>query len=73
MKSFGQYTTEAKTSSKYIVKQNPNDKLWYALGHVGGKQWMPVSNGFKDKSKADKWAKSQPKVDRAAKQHAGEI
>jgi len=49
---------------------NPNDKKWYVMGHVGNNKWMPVSNGFKNKSQAQKWAKSQDKVDIAAR---GEI
>jgi hypothetical protein len=54
-------------SSKYIVEKNPHDKLWYVMGHVGRNKWMPVSSGFKDKGKAQKWARSQSKVDSAAK------
>ena len=53
--------------SKYIVEKNPHDGKWYVMGHVGRNKWMPVSNGFKDKGKAQKWAKSQSKVDVAAK------
>ncbi len=40
------------------------------MGHVGNNKWMPVSNGFKNKTQAQKWAKSQDKVDSAAR---GEI
>ena len=65
MKSFNEYIVEA--DSKYIVRQNPSDKLWYAMGHTGGNQWMPVSSGFRNKQKATKWAKSQKKVDAAAR------
>ena len=68
MKTFSQYLEEA--NSKYIVSKNPNDKKWYVMGHVGNNKWMPVSNGFKDKTQAQKWAKSQDKVDSAA---SGEI
>jgi len=57
-------------NSKYIVSMNPNDKKWYVMGHVGNNKWMPVSNGFKNKSQAQKWAKSQDNVDIAAR---GEI
>ena len=67
MKTFSKYLEEA---SKYIVSKNPNDKKWYVMGHVGRNQWMPVSNGFKDKAQAKKLAKSQDKVDDAAR---GEI
>ena len=67
MKTFSKYLEEA---SKYIVSKNPIDKKWYVMGHVGRNQWMPVSNGFKDKTQAKKWAKSQDKVDDAAR---GEI
>jgi hypothetical protein len=59
-----------EANSKYIVSINPNDKKWYAMGHVGRNKWMPVSNGFKNKAQAQKWAKSQDKVDIAAR---GEI
>ena len=55
---------------KYIVSKNPSDKKWYAMGHVGSNKWMPVSSGFKNKAQAQKWAKSQDKVDIAAR---GEI
>ena len=68
MKTFSQYLEEA--NSKYIVYKNPNDKKWYVMGHVGNNKWMPVSNGFKNKTQAQKWAKSQDKVDSAA---SGEI
>ena len=68
MKTFSQYLEEA--NSKYIVSKNPNDKKWYVMGHVGNNKWMPVSNGFKNKAQAQKWAKSQDKVDIAAR---GEI
>jgi len=37
------------------------------MGHVGDNKWMPVSNGFKNKSQAQKWAKSQDKVDIVAR------
>ena len=57
-------------NSKYIVSQNPHDKKWYVMGHIGNNKWMPVSDGFKNKSQAQKWAKSQDKVDIAAR---GEI
>ena len=67
MKTFSQYLEEA---SKYIVSKNPQDKKWYVMGHVGRNKWMPVSNGFKKKAEAKKWAKSQDKVDDAAR---GEI
>ena len=59
-----------EANSKYIVSMNPNDKKWYVMGHVGNNKWMPVSNGFKNKAQAQKWAKSQDKVDIAAR---GEI
>jgi len=59
-----------EANSKYIVSMNPNDKKWYVMGHVGSNKWMPVSDGFKNKAQAQKWAKSQDKVDIAAR---GEI
>ena len=68
MKTFSQYLKEA--NSKYIVSQNPHDKKWYVMGHVGRNKWMPVSDGFKNKTQAQKWSKSQDKVDSAAR---GEI
>ena len=40
------------------------------MGHVGRNKWMPVSSGFKNNAQAKKWAKSQDKVDDAAR---GEI
>ena len=66
--TFKEYLEEA--NSKYIVSKNPHDKKWYVMGHVGNNKWMPVSNGFKNKVQAQKWAKSQDKVDIAAR---GEI
>ena len=68
MLRFKHYLKEA--NSKYIVAKNPSDKKWYAMGHVGRNKWMPVSSGFKNKAQAQKWAKSQDKVDSAAR---GEI
>jgi hypothetical protein len=61
---------DEEANSKYIVSKNPSDKKWYAMGHVGNNKWMPVSNGFKNKAQAQKWTKSQDKVDNAAR---GEI
>ena len=60
-------------NSKYIVSKNPNDNKWYVMGHVGRNQWMPVSNGFKNKAQAQKWAKSQDKVDFAARGEIGAV
>ena len=57
MKTFKKHITEVH--SKYIVAKNPNDKEWYAMGHVGSNKWMPISNGFKSKAQAQKWAKIQ--------------
>ena len=57
-----------RIKSKYKanqVAQNPNDKLWYCVGHTGGKYWMPLSDGFKTQAEADKWRKLQVKVDKA--------
>ena len=62
-----------EANSKYIVSMNPNDKKWYVMGHVGNNKWMPVSNGFKNKSQAQKWAKSQDKVDSAARGEIGDV
>jgi len=59
--------------SKYIVEKNPNDGKWYVMGHVGQNKWMPVSSGFKNKAKAQKWAKSQSKVDVAARGEVGGV
>ena len=71
MKTFKTYLKEV--NSKYIVARNPSDKKWYAMGHVGSNKWMPVSNGFKNKSQAQKWAKSQDKVDIAARGEMGGV
>ena len=71
MKSFSQHITE--WDSKYIVEKNPHDKLWYAMGHVGRNKWMPISNGFKSKAQAQKWAKGQGKADKAAVGELGGI
>ena len=71
MKSFKTYLEEA--NSKYIVAKNPSDKKWYAMGHVGRNKWMPVSSGFKNKAQAQKWAKSQDKVDSVARGEIGDV
>ena len=71
MKSFKTYLEEA--NSKYIVAKNPSDKKWYVMGHVGRNKWMPVSSGFKNKAQAQKWAKSQTKVDKAAVGEIGDV
>ena len=60
-------------NSKYIVSQNPHNKKWYVMGHVGNNKWMPVSDGFKNKAQAQKWAKSQDKVDSAARGEIGAV
>jgi len=65
------FITEA--DSKYIVEKNPHDGKWYAMGHVGRNKWMPVSSGFKSKAQAQKWAKSQVKVDIAARGEVGGV
>ena len=71
MKTFKQLINEV--DSKYIVAKNPSDKKWYALGHVGSNKWMLVSDAFKSKAQAQKWAKSQDKVDVAARGEVGGI
>ena len=71
MKSFKTYLKEA--NSKYIVAKNPSDKKWYVMGHVGSNKWMPVSSGFNNKAQAQKWAKSQDKVDIAARGKIGDV
>jgi len=73
MKSFNQHITNEAADSKYIVEKNPHDKLWYAMGHVGRNKWMPVSSGFKSKALAQRWAKSQVKVDIAARGEVGGV
>jgi len=70
VRSFSKYLEEA---SKYIVSKNPHDKKWYVMGHVGRNKWMPVSNGFKNKAQAQKWAKSQDNVDDAARGEIGAV
>ena len=62
-----------EANSKYIVSKNPNDKKWYVMGHVGNNKWMPVSSGFNYKTQAQKWAKSQDKVDIAARGEMGGV
>ena len=69
----GKLAMKNEADSKYIVEKNPHDGKWYVMGHVGRNKWMPVSNGFKDKGKAQKWAKSQSKVDVAAKGEVGGV
>ena len=61
MKTFKQHIIN-EVDSKYIVAKNPSDKKWYAMGHVGSNKWMPISNGFKSKAEAQKWARIQTKV-----------
>ena len=71
MRSFKEHLKEA--NSKYIVSKNPHDKKWYVMGHVGRNKWMPVSDLFKNKAEAQKWAKSQDKVDDAARGEMGGV
>ena len=73
MKSFKHHISEAGSSSKHIVRQNPKDKKWYVLGHVGDNQWMPISDPFRGKAQAQKWARSQSKVDVAARGEVGGV
>ena len=58
---------------KYIVRKNPNDNKWYALGHVGDNQWMPVSDGYSRKKQAQKYAAIQVEVDAAARNEIKEL
>jgi len=71
--SFEEVEKKIEEASKYIVSKNPNDKKWYVMGHVGNNKWMPVSNGFKNKAQAQKWSKSQDKVDSAARGEIGDV
>ena len=71
--SFEEVEKKIEEASKYIVSKNPNDKKWYVMGHVGNNKWMPVSDGFKNKAQAQKWAKSQDKVDSAARGEIGDV
>ena len=64
--NFKEDKKKKKVDEAYKVAQNPQDKLWYALGSVG-KYWMPVSSGYKNKNEAEKFAKGQSTVDQAAK------
>jgi hypothetical protein len=75
MKSFIHHIiTETKWSgSKYIIEKNPSDKLWYVMGHVGKNKWMPISTGFKDKKKAEKWRDLQPGANKDARKETGGI
>jgi hypothetical protein len=59
---FGEENTINEVDSKYIVAKSPKDNKWYAMGHVGSNKWMPVSDGFKSKAEAKKWAKIQTQV-----------
>lgn len=52
----------------YRVDQNPNDKLWYVIGHLKGKYWMPVSDGFRTRGEAATRITRQKQADRAMKQ-----
>ena len=72
MKTFKQHIIN-EVDSKYIVAKNPSDKKWYVLGHVGRNQWMPISDAFKNKADAQKWAKSQGKVDIATRGEVGGV
>ena len=72
MKTFKQHIIN-EVDSKYIVAKNPSDKKWYVLGHVGRNQWMPISDAFKNKVDAQKWAKSQGKVDIATHGEVGGV
>ena len=40
---------------------------------VSLQKWMPVSSGFKNKAQAQKWVKSQDKVDIAARGEMGGV
>ena len=71
MITFKTYLKEV--NSKYIVAKNPSDKKWYARGHVGSNKWMPVSSGFKNKAQAQRFAKSQDKVDIVARGEMGGV
>lgn len=51
----------------YSIAKNPEDKLWYALGTVGGGVWLTVSSGYKTKKEAKAFIKKQPLADKAAK------
>ena len=54
-------------NDRYSVAKNPNDDLWYAIGWLYDSYWMPVSNGMRTKAEAERYAKSQPRVDAAAR------
>jgi hypothetical protein len=60
------YLNEKKDKG-YRVAKNPNDGSWYVIGHVGGKNWMPVSTGFRSKKEAEKKLMHQLKADSSAK------
>jgi len=68
------FQPEGWSGTKYIVAKSPDDNKWYAMGHVGKNKWMPVSDGFKSKAQAQKWAKIQAKVvDPAGEKELGGI
>ena len=54
-----------KMKEKYIVRKCPNDSLWYAMGY-DGKYYITISDGYKNKDEADRYAKRQPLIDSAA-------
>jgi hypothetical protein len=49
------------------IAHNPNDGLFYVIGHTGGKHWMPISDGFKTSEAANQWRKQQVRVDQIAR------
>lgn len=51
----------------YKIAKNPSDKLWYVVGHAGGKYWMPVSSGYKSKKQAEQHMEKQKMADIDAK------
>lgn len=58
--------------TKYIVRKNPNDDLWYVLGSIvdrtGNKKFfIPVSEGYKAKIQAMRHKDIQPRIDADAK------
>jgi hypothetical protein len=52
-------------SKDYMIRKNPEDKLWYVLGKIRAQKpyWMVVSNGYKHKTDAAKWMSRQPFAD----------
>ena len=52
---------------RYKVAKNPKDGLWYVVGYTGGKYYIPVSNGYNTKKRAEERMRRNYQADRAAR------